>query len=84
MNTKDIREKFNLTQEELALRFDIPLGTIRNWDARNCMPSYVHRLIMCYISLDTVSSIERREYYSLKRDYDELHNKYSNLKNEKK
>lgn len=41
MDTKNIRREFNLTQKEFSVIFDIPYSTVRNWDARNCMPLYV-------------------------------------------
>ena len=44
-NTKRIREVFGLTQKELSELTMIPLGTIRNWDSRDCMPEYMGRLL---------------------------------------
>lgn len=41
MTTKFFRESYNVTQKEISEKFDIPLSTIKNWDARDCMPSYV-------------------------------------------
>lgn len=40
-STKLLREKFRMTQKELADRYNIPLRTVQNWDLRNCMPDYV-------------------------------------------
>ncbi len=36
---KAIRERFNLTQEEFAARFGVPLGTLRDWERGARMPS---------------------------------------------
>lgn len=44
-NTKELRKLYRFTQRELSEKFNIPLGTIRNWDSRNCMPSYVYAMI---------------------------------------
>lgn len=51
LDTKYLREICgNITQKELSELYGIPLGTIKNWDARHCMPKYVfdliHRLYM--------------------------------------
>lgn len=51
MNSKAIREMLNMTQEEFAQRYSIPLGTVRNWDARNCMPVYYASIFAEIISL---------------------------------
>lgn len=48
MNTKEIRKEYGMTQEQFAEKFRIPLGTVRNWDSRNCMPYYVNLLITYY------------------------------------
>lgn len=48
MTTHEIRNELNLTQEEFAYRFNIPLGTVRNWDARGCMPIYMHNILSQY------------------------------------
>lgn len=45
MDTKYFRERFNLTQKEFSVLFDVPYATVRNWDARNSMPFYVWNLI---------------------------------------
>lgn len=51
MNTKSLRRIYGYTQADLARQFAIPLGTVQNWDARNCMPDYIYRmmsrLLMC-------------------------------------
>lgn len=48
MTTHEIRKDLNLTQEEFAYKFHIPLGTVRNWDARGCMPIYIYHILFEY------------------------------------
>lgn len=31
-NPKEIRQKLHLTQEQFAMRFHVPLGTLRDWE----------------------------------------------------
>lgn len=40
-STHWFREKMGLSQKELAEKFDIPIGTVKNWDARYNMPKYI-------------------------------------------
>lgn len=49
MTTKKIREQFHLTQKQISEKFDIPFATIKNWDARDCMPEYVYKMIVNYL-----------------------------------
>ena len=42
MTTHNTRKMLgNITQKEFAERFNIPVSTVKNWDARDCMPEYV-------------------------------------------
>lgn len=41
MNSKEIRNVLNMSQREFSVKYSIPLGTVRNWDSRNCMPIYM-------------------------------------------
>lgn len=46
MTTHYLRELLgNITQKEMSELYNIPLGTIKNWDSRECMPDYVFSLI---------------------------------------
>lgn len=45
MNTKELRADFNLSQSELAVKFNIPIRTVQNWDLRDCCPDYVFTLM---------------------------------------
>lgn len=46
--TKYFREKYNLTQKGLSDLFGIPLGTIKNWEARECVPDYIITMMYMY------------------------------------
>lgn len=48
-DTKYIREKLEMSQKEFAEFFGISLGTVKNWDSRNCMPTYVNNILLRYI-----------------------------------
>lgn len=79
MTSHEIRKDLNLTQEEFAYRFNIPLGTVRNWDARGCMPIYIYNILSEYKSIlnlctDLESAFSNvREIYENVRDTDGLH-----------
>lgn len=51
MNTKEIRKDMGMTQKQFAEEFSIPLGTVQNWDARDCMPSYMYMIFAKYVHL---------------------------------
>lgn len=46
-DTRELRRVFEVTQQELSEITGIPLATIKNWDSRKCMPSYMFYLIWC-------------------------------------
>lgn len=52
MNTKGIRYELNLTAQEFADKFNIPVGTVRNWDSRDCMPDYLFNMIITICKLE--------------------------------
>lgn len=59
MTTHNTRKMLgNITQKEFAEKFNIPLGTVKNWDARDCMPEYIMDFAI--------------EIYRLKRLYNDL------------
>lgn len=45
MNTKNIRNVLGYTQDDFARKYNIPIATVKNWDSRNCMPSYMYYLV---------------------------------------
>lgn len=79
MTTHEIRKDLNLTQAEFAYRFNIPLGTVRNWDARGCMPIYIYNILSEYKSilnlcLDLESEFSKaREIYENVSERDDFH-----------
>lgn len=46
MTSHEIRKKFGFSQRDLAVRFGIPLPTVRNWDAKGCMPVYIGNMLL--------------------------------------
>ena len=47
-----IRERLGLTQEQFAERFEIPLGTLRDWEQRVSEPDRSARTLLCVIEQD--------------------------------
>jgi putative transcriptional regulator len=50
--TKIIRRALNLTQEEFALRFHIPPGTLRDWEQGRSQPDQPARAYLTLIARD--------------------------------
>ena len=49
MNIADMREKMELTQEELAEALEIPIKTIQNWEqARRCPTGAAEKLLKIF------------------------------------
>lgn len=61
MTSHEIRKRLGLTQVQFADRFEIPLATVRNWDARNCMPVYIDNMLW-QLSL----ALDAKHYYQSK------------------
>ncbi len=49
---KRIRERLKLTQEQFAERFEIPLGTLRDWEQNVCYPDQAARTLLRVIEQD--------------------------------
>ena len=47
-----LRNKLNLTQEEFAARFHLPLGTIRDWEQGAHRPDQAARVLLTVIEND--------------------------------
>lgn len=45
MTSHTIRKILGLSQNDLAIAFDIPVATIRNWDSKDCMPIYIYEML---------------------------------------
>jgi putative transcriptional regulator len=50
--TKTLRRALGLTQEEFALRYHIPLGTLRDWEQGRCEPDQPSRAYLTVIAHD--------------------------------
>ena len=64
LSTHGIRNTLGMSQSEFARTFGIPLGTVRNWDCKFCMPYYVFRLfciIIDYVPLEKINKINKIE-----------------------
>lgn len=46
LTTHEVREWFGMSQAEFAQQFKIPVATVRNWDARGTMPTYIRDLCL--------------------------------------
>ena len=47
-----MRAKLNLTQEEFAARFHLPLGTVRDWEQRAHRPDKAAQVLLTVIAND--------------------------------
>jgi putative transcriptional regulator len=50
--TRTLRRALGLTQEEFAIRFHIPLGTLRDWEQGRCVPDQPARAYLTVIARD--------------------------------
>ena len=50
--TKTLRRALALTQEEFAVRYRIPLGTLRDWEQGRCEPDQPARAYLAVIAND--------------------------------
>ena len=51
MDTKNFRKKFYMSQRDFSNFFSVPYGTVKNWDARSCVPDYFLKLCYKYLEL---------------------------------
>ncbi|MGA8111058.1 MAG: helix-turn-helix domain-containing protein, partial [Acidobacteriaceae bacterium] len=49
VNVKKLREKLGITQEDFALAYRIPLGTLRDWEQRRKFPDAPARAYLLVI-----------------------------------
>ena len=64
ISSHGIRNALGMSQSEFARAFGIPIGTVRNWDRKNCMPYYAFRLfciIIDYVPVENIDNINRIE-----------------------
>ncbi len=50
--TKTLRQALAMTQEEFAMRFHIPIGTLRDWEQGRCEPDQPARAYLTVIAHD--------------------------------
>ena len=51
-SVRALRKKLNLTQEEFALRFHLPLGTVRDWEQGAHRPDKAAQVLLTIIAKD--------------------------------
>jgi putative transcriptional regulator len=51
-SVRALRKKLNLTQEEFAARFHLPLGTVRDWEQGAHRPDQAARVLLTVIEKD--------------------------------
>ena len=51
-NAKAIRQRLNLSQEQFALRFHVPLGTLRDWEQGRAAPDTTARAFLRVIEVN--------------------------------
>ena len=59
LSSHGIRNSLGMSQSEFARAFGIPLGTVRNWDCKYCMPYYVFRLFCIIIDYVPIKNINK-------------------------
>jgi len=51
-SVRALREKLNLTQEQFAARFHLPLGTVRDWEQGAHRPDKAAQVLLTVIARD--------------------------------
>jgi putative transcriptional regulator len=51
-DVRALRQKLNLTQEEFAARFHLPLGTVRDWEQGAHRPDKAAQVLLTVIARD--------------------------------
>jgi len=51
-SVRELRKKLNLTQEQFATRFHLPLGTIRDWEQGAHVPDKAAQVLLTVIARD--------------------------------
>lgn len=45
MTSHTVRKMLDLSQNDLAIAFNVPVATVRNWDSKDCMPIYIYEML---------------------------------------
>lgn len=51
-NVRALRNRLNLTQEQFAARFKLPLGTVRDWEQGTHLPDRAALVLLTVIAVD--------------------------------
>lgn len=51
-NAKEIRRRMNLSQEQFAVRFHVPIGTLRDWEQGRSAPDTTARAFLRVIEVN--------------------------------
>jgi putative transcriptional regulator len=51
-NAKEIRQRMNLSQEQFAVRFHVPIGTLRDWEQGRTAPDTTARAFLRVIEVN--------------------------------
>jgi len=57
-DARAIRRKLHLTQEQFAVRFEVPLGTLRDWEQGTRMPDSAAKTLLRVIEKNPEAVIE--------------------------
>jgi putative transcriptional regulator len=60
-NVRALRERMNLTQQEFAARFGLPLGTVRDWEQGTHRPDRAAQVLLAVIAKDPDAVIRALE-----------------------
>jgi putative transcriptional regulator len=60
-NVRAVRERLNMSQEEFAARFHLPLGTVRNWEQGVHRPDRPAQLLLMVIAKEPDAVIRALE-----------------------
>jgi putative transcriptional regulator len=60
-SVRALRLKMNLTQEEFAARFGLPLGTVRDWEQGAHRPDRAAQVLLTVIARDPAAVIRALE-----------------------
>lgn len=52
MTSHNIRKLLGFSQKDLADCFGIPIATVRNWDSKDCMPTYIGEMLYYIFTCD--------------------------------
>ena len=60
-NPKEIRERLHLSQEQFAVRFQVPLGTLRDWEQGRSAPDTTAKTLLRVIEKNPEAVIHALE-----------------------